>query len=155
MENKPTQTAVTSEYAGSFTSKYSSQVKSDKQDPKQPRARKDPNAWMQQMYPNRRIRRHYTKKIGNKYLLTADEVKNGKTLLHKMGEVMGAEYEHGKVLNQTFLNEVATDIMHWEQAKEDSILRNLTEAFGSERANKVAQNNRRLRGIYADKKIMM
>ena len=154
MDNKPTQTAATSEYVGSFAGKYSSQIKFDQQNPKQRKARKDPNAWMKNMYPNRRVRRHYTKHVSNKYKLTKEESKAGKTMLQKMGEVMGAEYEHGKVLNQTFMNEVSTDIMHWEQAKEESILRNLTEAFGPERASKIAQNNRRLRGEYADKKIM-
>lgn len=152
MENKPTQTAITSEYAGSFTSKYSSQVKSDKPERK---VKKDPNAWMQQMYPNRRMRRHYTKHVSNKYKLDPKEAKEGKTMLQKMGEVMGVEYEHGKTLNMTFQNEVATDIMHWEQAKEESILRHLTEDFGPERASKISQNNRRIRGMYADKKIMM
>jgi hypothetical protein len=142
-ENKqPTQTGVYSEYVGSL------------KDANEPKKKRKPgkNDWMKFMYPNRSVRRKFDIKGSEKYKLTREEVVNGKTLLDKIGEVLRGNHEHGAMLHRSFENEVATDHMHYERAKDEACLKSLTEALGPERGVKAHNNNRRISGVYEEKK---
>ncbi len=144
-QKNPTQTAVYSEYVGSLKDATAEKGKKPK--------KKDPNAWRKFQYPNREMRRKYAPKGKKKYERTEQEIRAGKTPLEKMGEVLRDNIDHGNMLHRSFENEVATDHMHFESAKEAACLKSLTDALGPEAGVKAHNNNRRLQGVYMDKKM--
>lgn len=152
-ENKqqPTQTAVYSEYVGSL--KDNSKKETPKEAAMRKKRQRNNDDWKKFSYPNRKMRRAYGIKGAKQYKRTAQEIEEMKTPFAKRMEVMRGNLEHGKMLHQSFQNEVATDQMHYERAKDEASLKSLKEALGSERGIRVHNANRRLRGLYEDKKM--
>ena len=143
-KNNSTQTAVYSDYVGSLKG---AKPKSQK------KIVTDPNEWMKFTYPNRRKRRLYEAKGKKKYFRSKHDIQMKVSLFAKMMQVIDGNVEHGKMLHQSFENEVATDTMHFEQSVDARCAASLVEKYGPEKAKIVFDNNRRLRNIRADKKI--
>lgn len=145
-KDKPTQTAVYSEFVGSLKDN------SAKQEPVKKKRKAGKNDWMRFSYPNRAMRRTYDVRGAKKYERTKEEIKKGVTPFQKMMQVLRDNHEHGDMLHQSFTNEVATDQMHGEHDKEQQCKDSLTERFGNELGMKMYYNNKRLQGSYDDKK---
>lgn len=140
----------TNEFSSGYAAQYAGSLKAHGEKPKKP----GKDDWMKYAYPNRRVRRKFEAKSDVKYKRTKEEIAAGKTPFEKYCEILRGNVEHGNMLHRAFQNEVATDQMHFEQAKDAACIKSLTDAFGHETGMKMHNNNRRLRGIYDDKKIM-
>lgn len=145
MEDKKQSAMVRSEYVGTLKDASEKPAKKKKLGPKE---------WMRFMYPNRSVRRKYAEKSNEKYAMSKSDIESGKTFLEKVGEIIRGNQEHGAMLHRSFENEVATDHMHYERSKDESCRKHLIEALGEEAGEKAYRNNRRISGIYEEKKMM-
>jgi hypothetical protein len=150
-------TAITSQYVGSFTNEEIENKKKKKREATKPnRPGRFTGEW-----PTRRARRKMASKLscGRQYRFTEEELK----VLHqnneapdkfaKMCEVMRGNTERGKMLVESYNNEIVHEDMLEEQAREARCQASLIEAFGQKLGMEKYRANRKLQGYMFDKKM--